>query len=507
MGNKEIISSLLEWSDFLSEKSIIKDAGRSIVFWICHLCASIIDSVMAGISSVLNLLNAINEPVFNAFVKRFNPYIWGLLIIALIILGIRLMIKKQEKPANVLLTICLVVFCTSMLPQFTSFISKITLDSAKDIQGSYSKVEKGVTKSSNRSDKKGNVYENEFSVKEKSLGYTVMQKHIVDMLKVDNLATGGKLPNKKNFNFSKTKPFSNAQQVAYFDINEKIDYRNDNDIKNKDIFKNKLRPTTNIDRAGAEGATEKLTNMEGHFDITSDYYYRYSVSWIVLLLVLISIAATLIFSIFRLIRIIYEVLAHQVLLPFIAVTDIESGQRTKQALKSLIVTFASIILVLLFLGVYFLLVFNIGEKYYQGKINTIIYIIMLFALCVATIDGTKLVERLLGVDIGIKSGYHTFMSMMAGTMIGGRVLKIGATGVYHGSKWLLGKYKNHKNNKAQDSGNGQESQNNRPNNNSNINENNKNKEMSKNGTGDNKNNRTNQEKNINRQSQNKTLGE
>ena len=506
MGNKEIISSLLEWSDFLSEKSIIKDAGRSIVFWICHLCASIIDSVMAGISSVLNLLNAINEPVFNAFVKRFNPYIWELLIIALIILGIGLMIKKQEKPANVLLTICLVVFCTSMLPQFTSFISKITLDSAKDIQGSYSKVEKGVTKSSNRSDKKGNVYENEFSVKEKSLGYTVMQKHIVDMLKVDNLATGGKLPNKKNFNFSKTKPFSNAQQVAYFDINEKIDYRNDNDIKNKDIFKNKLRPTTNIDRAGAEGATEKLTNMEGHFDITSDYYYRYSVSWIVLLLVLISIAATLIFSIFRLIRIIYEVLAHQVLLPFIAVTDIESGQRTKQALKSLIVTFASIILVLLFLGVYFLLVFNIGEKYYQGKINTIIYIIMLFALCVATVDGTKLVERLLGVDIGIKSGYHAFMSMMAGTMIGGRVLKTGVTGVYHGSKCLLGKYKNYKNNKAQDSGNGQESQNNRPNN-SNINENNKNKEMSKNGTGDNKNNRTNQEKNINRQSQNKTLGE
>ena len=69
MVNKEIISSLLEWSDFLSEKSIIKDAGRSIVFWICHLCASIIDSVMAGMSSVLNLLNAINEPVFNAFVK------------------------------------------------------------------------------------------------------------------------------------------------------------------------------------------------------------------------------------------------------------------------------------------------------------------------------------------------------------------------------------------------------------------------------------------------------
>lgn len=507
MGNKEIISSLLEWSDFLSEKSIIKDAGRNIVFGICKVCANIIDSVMGGISSVLNFLNAINEPVFNAFVKRFNPYIWGLLIIALIILGIGLMIKKQEKPANVLLTICLVVFCTSMLPQFTNFISKITLDSAKDIQGSYSKVERGVTKSSNRSDKKGNIYENEFSVKEKSLGYTVMQKHIVDMLKVDSLATSGKLPNKKNFNFSKTKPFSNAQQVAYFDINEKIDYRNDNDIKNKDIFKNKLRPATNIDRAGAEGATEKLTNMEGHFDITSDYYYRYSVSWIILLLVLISIAATLIFSIFRLIRIIYEVLAHQVLLPFIAVTDIESGQRTKQALKSLIVTFASIILVLLFLGVYFLLVFNIGEKYYQGKINTIIYIIMLFAFCVATIDGTKLVERLLGVDIGIKSGYHTFMSMMAGTMIGGRVLKGGAIGIYHGGKWLFGKYKNHKNNKAQDSGNGQENQNSRPNNNSNINENNKNKEMSKNGTGDNKKNRTNQEKNINRQSQNKTLGE
>ena len=91
---------------------------------------------------------------------------------------------------------------------------------------------------------------------------------------------------------------------------------------------------------------------------------------------------------------------------------------------------ASILLVLLFLGIYFLLIYNLGEKYSQGKINTVIYIIMLFAFCMATIDGTKLVERILGVDIGIKSGYHTFMTLMAGTMMGSRVAMAGASGVF-----------------------------------------------------------------------------
>ena len=108
MENKEIISSLLEWSSFLSEKSLVKDAGRNVVFWICKLCANIIDKIMGGIDSVLNFLNILNEPIFNAFVKRFNPYIWALLLVSLIILSIGLMLKKQDKPANLLLTVCLI---------------------------------------------------------------------------------------------------------------------------------------------------------------------------------------------------------------------------------------------------------------------------------------------------------------------------------------------------------------------------------------------------------------
>lgn len=505
MENKEIISSLLEWSSFLSEKSLVKDAGRNVVFWICKLCANIIDKIMGGIDSVLNFLNILNEPIFNAFVKRFNPYIWALLLVSLIILSIGLMLKKQDKPANLLLTICLIIFCTSMLPSFSKFITNITLEGAKDVQSAYSNIEKKVTKEKPKV-VHDNIYESTESVRENSLGYTVLQKNIVDMLKVDQLSTDGKLAKRKNFDFKKTKPFVNAKQIEYFDINEKIDYRNDDSIKNKELWKNKLRPAENIERAN--GITEKLTNMEGHFDITSEYYYRYSVNWILLILVMVSIAATLIFSIFRLIRIIYEALAHQVLLPFIAVTDLESGQRTKQALKSFITILASILLVLLFLGIYFLLIYNLGEKYSQGKINTVIYIIMLFAFCMATIDGTKLVERILGVDIGIKSGYHTFMTLMAGTMMGSRVAMAGASGVFGGAKWIGKKIINKRranqaNQNNQNSGNSQS-----------LNRNgedftNRNKEVAANNI--NKNTSMNNSKttpNIsNNQTQNKTIGD
>ena len=501
MENKEIISSLLEWSSFLSERSLIKDAGRTIAFWICKLCANIIDKIMGGIDSVLNLLNIINEPIFNTFIKRFNPYIWALLLVSLIILSIGLMLKKQDKPANLLLTVCLIIFCTSMLPNFSKFITNITLEGAKDVQSSYSSIERKVTKEKPKA-VNDRVYDSTETVRENSLGYTVLQKNIVDMLKVDQLSTDGKLAKRKNFDFKKTKPFVNARQIEYFDINEKIDYRNDDSIKNKEIWKNKLRPAENIERAN--GVTEKLTNMEGHFDITSEYYYRYSVNWILLILIMVSIAATLIFSIFRLVRIIYEALAHQVLLPFIAVTDLESGQRTKQTLKSFITILASILLILLFLGIYFLLIYNLGEKYSQGKINTVIYIIMLFAFCMATIDGTKLVERILGVDIGIKSGYHTFMTLMAGTMMGSRVAMAGAGGVFGGAKWLGKKIINkRRENKANQNNNELSNQQNSPE------QFNANKELNKNNVSQNKSiNNPNKTPNINNsQTQNKTIGD
>lgn len=501
MENKEIISSLLEWSSFLSERSLIKDAGRTIAFWICKLCANIIDKIMGGIDSVLNFLNILNEPIFNAFIKRFNPYIWALLLISLIILSIGLMLKKQDKPANLLLTVCLIIFCTSMLPSFSKFITNITLEGAKDVQSAYSSIEKKVTKEKPKV-VHDNIYESTESVRENSLGYTILQKNIVDMLKVDQLSTDGKLAKRKNFDFKKTKPFVNAKQVEYFDINEKIDYRNNDSIKNKEIWKNKLRPAENIERT--QGITEKLTNMEGHFDITSEYYYRYSVNWILLILVMISIATTLIFSIFRLVRIIYEALAHRVLLPFIAVTDLESGQRTKQALKSFITILASILLVLLFLGIYFLLIYNLGEKYSQGKINTVIYIIMLFAFCMATIDGTKLVERILGVDIGIKSGYHTFMTLLAGIMMGGRVAMAPISGA---ASFIKGRFQKSaaKRNQEKQQSNGQTS----TGSSGESHFNNSNKELLKNNADKNisGNNNKSQPNITNSQTQNKTIGD
>jgi len=117
----------------------------------------------------------------------------------------------------------------------------------------------------------------------------------------------------------------------------------------------------------------------------------------------------------RIARMIVEIAFSNIYMPFIATTDIASGQRIKEGMKGFVSLFASIFFAVALFGVY-----SAGFIYINKKIDGgILQYLLLIALTWAIIDGSMILERIIGVDIGLKSGWQ----MAIGVASAGRVAK------------------------------------------------------------------------------------
>ena len=89
----------------------------------------------------------------------------------------------------------------------------------------------------------------------------------------------------------------------------------------------------------------------------------------------------------------------QIYMPIISVTDIVAGQIVKEALKGFLMLFLSIFLICAILGIYFL-----GMTYVNSlTVNGFLKFVFILGLSWSLIDGSNILERVLGVDLGLKS--------------------------------------------------------------------------------------------------------
>src|SRR5699024_7133437 len=93
----------------------------------------------------------------------------------------------------------------------------------------------------------------------------------------------------------------------------------------------------------------------------------------------------------------------------IASIEVHYGQKTKKILTSIFNTFFSIILIFLSMNIYI-----IGTGWLADELSGIAYLITLIAFSVAVIDGPNIVEKLFGIDAGLKSGLGMMMGAYGG---------------------------------------------------------------------------------------------
>lgn len=141
----------------------------------------------------------------------------------------------------------------------------------------------------------------------------------------------------------------------------------------------------------------------------SSYYYRYKVDMFPIFLSEIATILVMVFTFFKVVRLCYELIVNHFFSYIFAITDIASGAKLREALKSILSTYV----VLIYCSVAISLFNTFQAWIFDSSIfNNFEASICIIPVAMAVIDGPNLIERLFGIDAGIKSGFHTAMGLM-----------------------------------------------------------------------------------------------
>lgn len=239
-----------------------------------------------------------------------------------------------------------------------------------------------------------------------SISGTVLKESIVDLRKVDKNMTDTSLPKglKKGSGYNNF----NSNTWKTIDINSRMDYESkDYTLNHQSVWENKLE-------ASDESGQYELTKIDGWTKFTSNYYYRYQItSWFGIFVMLGCMSFLLFFLIIRAAKIVIDLAGAMIYTPFIAVTDLTTGQRIKEAIKDIIAHFAAMFVLAAFMGIYFVAFTWINSS----NLSIVPQLGMHVALVWAILDGPNIIERIIGVDAGFSGVWKTVLAAKSGADI------------------------------------------------------------------------------------------
>nr|WP_214850608.1 hypothetical protein [Exiguobacterium sp. s193] len=251
-----------------------------------------------------------------------------------------------------------------------------------------------------------------------------------------NQVKSGSIYGSEKETISETILKENLNDLVAYDKND-FDNYTENDVKNNvptklikglqinEVFdSNKLDVSTTGSKLSKsfilwDGSEEVLGELDqSGLDWNNQYYYRYHPNWLTILVTLGVMGFTLFSIAYKLARLSFELAFNYVLAILVAPADLHSGQKTKKVIQSILNTFLVIILIFVSIKLY-----TIGTAYLADTLDGLAYLIALIAFSAALIDGPNMVERLFGIDAGLKRGWGVALGAYA---VGKGTAKVGA---------------------------------------------------------------------------------
>ena len=144
-------------------------------------------------------------------------------------------------------------------------------------------------------------------------------------------------------------------------------------------------------------------------DLLNEFYYRYTVDYGVMWMELISLIIIYLFMSYKVIRILYEIVIHQ-LLAYLYSANFNNNQKILKILDSLKDSYILLLFTTVIIKFYLL-----ATKFISGwNVSGIAKGIILLFLAFAVIDGPNLIQKLTGADIGASDGMGKMMSLFYG---------------------------------------------------------------------------------------------
>ncbi|WP_214749344.1 pLS20_p028 family conjugation system transmembrane protein [Exiguobacterium sp. s189] len=369
MADSDLITKLQEYEDVLQISSMVNDALRSMG-WILVRGLSVLIDGLESITDQILLTNTFfnNEQVVE-FVLTIQPFLYVLLAGSFLFTGYLLIFQKKFERESFLINLFITLLILGLLSPTMSQIQEFSDEAIAEI-GTDS------------------LYDGEASLSE-----SILKRNVHDLIEHDS----------KNFD-ANTGESLNAIPTELIDnirINEIFD-KNNYDLS---ATGNKLAESY-ILWNGKETSLGKLD--QGGVEWNNQYYYRYQPNWLTIFVTLGIMGFTLFSIAYKLARLSFELAFNYVLAILVAPSDLHSGQKTKKVIQSILNTFLVIILIFVSIKLY-----TIGTAYLAETLDGFAYLIALIAFSVALIDGPNMVERLFGIDAGLKRGWGVALGAYA----------------------------------------------------------------------------------------------
>ncbi|HDR5268948.1 TPA: hypothetical protein QCS34_002590 [Bacillus thuringiensis] len=373
MKDEEILKVLETFSDYLQVGDIVNYVLRWLGWFLIVGLSLVVDALEGVTDAILGIKGFFNSPEIQNFVDMLYPLFVVLLAISFLYIGYMFIMNKQMNRSQIIINIFITLSVLCLLSTGMTKVDKFTDDAIAVV----------------KSEQKG------------SLSDEIIKKNITDVAVIDQ--NGWK--KKEDMNPKNHIPEKNIRQI---DITEKIDsdFEFAKDKKLSDDGQKLLKNKRVMDGMGVASLAEL---KDGWFDFFPEKYYRWHWNFWNIFFTLLITGLTLLLVSIKLARLFYELAFNYLLANLLAPADVANGQKLKAVLSNILNIFIATIMIFLSLKLYL-----IGTGFLHDELNGVPYLIALAAFSMAVLDGPAVVERLFGIDIGLKSSW--------GMLVGGFAL-------------------------------------------------------------------------------------
>ncbi|MFF2341061.1 pLS20_p028 family conjugation system transmembrane protein, partial [Bacillus mycoides] len=377
MKDEEILKTIEAFSDYLQVGDIVNYVLRWLGWFLIVGLSLVVDALEGVTDAILGIKVFFNSPEIQNFVDMLYPLFVVLLAISFLYIGYMFIMNKQMNRSQIIINIFVTLSVLCLLSTGMTKVDKFTDDAIAVV----------------KSEQKG------------SLSDEIIKKNITDIAVIDQ--NGWK--KKEDMNPKNNIPEKNIRQI---DITEKID-KDFAFTKDKNLSDDGQKILQNKRVMDALGVASLAELKDGWFDFFPEKYYRWHWNFWNIFFTLLITGATLLLVSIKLARLFYELAFNYLLANILAPADVANGQKLKAVLSNILNIFIATIMIFLSLKLYIM-----GTAFLHDKLNGVPYLIALAAFSMAVLDGPAVVERLFGIDIGLKSSW----GMLAGGIAGGFAL-------------------------------------------------------------------------------------
>lgn len=395
MSKDEIAEKLDVFREYLSISNIFTDIIRWIGWVFVSGLAWIVDKLENLTDDILLIKQFYKNEEIVLFIDSIRPFLYILLAFSILYAGYMLIFQKKFDREGMAINLFIALTILALLATGIEKGNEFTDDAINAI-----KVEA--------------LFPNE----ESTLSGSIIQRNVTDLVEFD----------KNKWETTDNNVTNSMAPSKIINISVKEKYNKDLEgisAEGKEISKYSLS-------YNSSGKYNPKKLDQSGLAWNNEYYFRYSINWFTIIVTLAVISFTLFSIALKLAKLFFELTFNYILALIIAPVDIHDGQKTKKILQAILNTFIATILIFLSMKVYM-----IGTAYLESTLSTFPYLIALIAFSLAVIDGPNIVERLFGIDAGMKSGW----GVLAGAYAGSRVIGGASQGLGSAAKGLSNKFR------------------------------------------------------------------